>query len=82
MVTKEHQARVRWHCRRGMLELDEILQNFFDKHYLHLSTREQELFERLLECPDQDLFKWLLGQTHPSDVELIAMINKIKLSRD
>src|SRR5579863_8836878 len=47
--------RVRWQCRRGMLELDLLLQSFFDKHYVSLSEVNKALFEQLLEHHDQDL---------------------------
>lgn len=54
-------AQIRWRCRRGMLELDVMLQNFFDQEYAKLSVEKQKLFEELLDEADQDLQRWLLG---------------------
>lgn len=54
-------AEVKWHCRRGMLELDVMLQNFVDSAYEGLRPEQQELFEELLKCEDQDLYNWLIG---------------------
>lgn len=54
-------AKVRYHCRRGMLELDVMLQHFCDSSYVKLTPEKQQLFEDLLEEADQDLFKWLIG---------------------
>lgn len=54
-------AQIRWKCRRGMLELDLMLQSFFDSSYTKLSPEKQGLFENLLAEADQDLYKWLIG---------------------
>jgi antitoxin CptB len=65
-ISNEKIARVRYRCRRGMLELDSLLQNFFEQKYLVLSKNDQVLFEELLECSDQDLYHWFLGQKKTS----------------
>lgn len=54
--------RLRWQCRRGMLELDLLLLPFFDKCYLELSPSGQALFEQLLSYQDQDLYQILVKQ--------------------
>ncbi|NBQ69472.1 MAG: succinate dehydrogenase assembly factor 2 [Nitrosomonadaceae bacterium] len=48
--------RARWRCRRGLLELDIILQRFMDQHYAQLDQQGLEQFERLLSLPDNDLW--------------------------
>jgi len=48
--------RVRWRCRRGLLELDIILQRFVDTHYAKLDETEIRQFETLLDLPDNDLW--------------------------
>ena len=48
--------RARWRCRRGMLELDIILQRFMDKNYCQLNPEELSQFERLLSLADNDLW--------------------------
>ncbi len=54
-------SRLHWKCRRGMLELDLLLQGFLDNGYESLDAAGREAFERLLELPDQALFERLLG---------------------
>jgi antitoxin CptB len=49
--------RVRWRCRRGLLELDIVLQRFMDEHYAHLGKTELVQFEILLDLPDNDLWE-------------------------
>jgi antitoxin CptB len=48
--------RARWRCRRGLLELDVVLQRFMDRHYAQLDEQGLEQFERLSSLPDNDLW--------------------------
>ena len=59
-------SRLRWSCRRGMLELDVLLGNFLEEAYLLLPAEEQKKFVELLDCNDQELFMWLTGKEIPS----------------
>jgi len=52
--------RLMWASRRGMLELDLMLQPFVEKHYDQLDQTDQQLFQELLELEDQQLFLWLV----------------------
>ena len=47
--------------RRGTRELDLLVGPFADRFAPSLSETELELFEALLELPDQDLYRWLVG---------------------
>lgn len=67
--------RLRWQCRRGMLELDLLLSTFLDKHYLKLSASEQALFAQLLTYSDRDLYCYLVNQ-QPVDNEQAQMLIK------
>lgn len=70
-------AKVRWRCRRGMLELDVMLQSFCDAAYSTLAAPKQQLFEELLEAEDQDLHRWLVGSeacSNPKWQDLILVI--------
>lgn len=69
---------LRLQCRRGMLELDEILLNFFNLHYKDLSSFEQQQFSYLLQQEDADLFNWLFNKSIPSDPNLKNLILLIK----
>ena len=54
--------RLRWHCRRGMLELDMVLARFLDAQYARLSASQQQEFERLLALEDQALWQRIRGE--------------------
>ncbi|MAZ66715.1 MAG: succinate dehydrogenase assembly factor 2 family protein [Kangiellaceae bacterium] len=69
--------RIRWACRRGMLELDVILLPFVEKHYGDLTKQKQREFVSLLPEPDPDIYAWLMGHQkppshHESIIELIV----------
>lgn len=70
-------ARLRWRCRRGLLELDLVLERFLQERYPQLSPAEQKCFEALLELPDSTLFACLQGQETPAK-ELEEIVRKIR----
>jgi antitoxin CptB len=74
---QEKLKRLRWQCRRGMLELDLILLAFLEKAYLDLSTADQKLFERLLTYSDQDLYCYLIRRQPIENVAMQMLIEQI-----
>lgn len=50
--------RLRWKCRRGMLELDLVLNQFLEREFLALDSTAKQVFETLLEAGDEEL--WML----------------------
>ena len=77
-MSKEIPPRLRWACRRGMLELDVLLGNFLNNAYIDLPEEQQKWFVQLLACEDQDLFMWLLGKETPTDPNFLYMVDKIR----
>ena len=66
-------ARLRWRCRRGMRELDELLGRFAAADSPFANASQCEAFERLLELPDPLLADWLiLGGDPPAELEEIV----------
>ena len=73
--------RLRWQCRRGMLELDVLLGAFLDQTYAFLEPRLQRQFIRLLELPDPIIHAWCIGGEIPEDeayIELVALIRRTR----
>ena len=68
----------KWQCRRGMLELDLLLNNFVDKAASKLSVKEAESFDLLLSYPDQTLLDLLLGNTQSSDPAISVIVQQIQ----
>ena len=75
-VQDETLRRLRWQCRRGLLELDLLFVRFLEQHYSALTVEEQGNFQRLLEQPDQTLLAWLQGQQEPP-LDLKSIIDKV-----
>ena len=70
--------RLRWRCRRGLLELDVVLKNFLDRDYQTLLPAERELFDKLLAIPDNTLWAYLQGSENPPEIELRQIVSKIR----
>jgi antitoxin CptB len=70
--------RLRWQCRRGMLELDVLLGNFLTEAYVTISPSDQELFVELLACTDQELYEWLTGRTPTPVPSLVNLVHQIR----
>lgn len=71
--------RLRWRCRRGMLELDLVLGEFLEQRYIDLPESQQAAFEALLACSDQELWDMLYGKLSPNDargMDVLAMLRQ------
>lgn len=73
--------RLMWASRRGMLELDLILQPFVENTFDSLSENDQLRFEALLEREDTQLFVWLMKREQPSDPDSQRIVQIIHESR-
>lgn len=73
--------RLFWASRRGMLELDIMLQRFLENTYDQLKPEEQLLYQHLLACEDQDLFAWLMNREEPEDQDTARIIAIIRASQ-
>lgn len=73
-----HRARLYWQCRRGMLELDIVLQAFLDHRYDHAAASEQLAFETLLSYPDPLLLEYIMGRMMPTDPALSYVVSRLR----
>jgi antitoxin CptB len=73
-------ARLRWKCRRGMLELDLLLRDFLEHGYPQLDANAQRTFEQLLDYPDAVLLEWLMGRIQPTDRDVADLVQRIRSS--
>ncbi|MEP4146342.1 MAG: succinate dehydrogenase assembly factor 2 [Halioglobus sp.] len=77
MVSDEELNRMRWAARRGMLELDLVLEPFVQARYASLDEADRIRFKDLMLSEDQDLFTWFMGREQPEDGELAIIVSKI-----
>jgi antitoxin CptB len=69
-------GKLRWHCRRGMKELDVLLERYLDGRFCGATIAEQEAFRQLLETPDTVLYAYCLGSERPPP-KFAALIERI-----
>ena len=72
--------RIRWHCRRGLLELDLVLERFVQQHLDQLSADELDVFKELLAYEDNDLLDLVMGRAEPLNGQLCGVLGKMRLS--
>ena len=71
-------SQLRWHCRRGVKELDVVLTNFLENHYLNSSREIQLAFKILLKIEDPTLMSLVLDHTQTDDPVQNFVLDKIK----
>ena len=76
-------SKLRWRCRRGLLENDLLIERFFDGHAAGLTVRHAEALAALMDLADNDLLDLLLRRREPAgeldrpDVrEVLGMLRK------
>ncbi|MEO5862502.1 MAG: succinate dehydrogenase assembly factor 2 [Burkholderiales bacterium] len=77
MLAAKQQERLRWRCRRGMLELDLLLARFLTEKIDTLDESQGQLLDRFLTYPDQDLFDWLMARKKCEDPSILPVLELI-----
>ena len=70
--------RLRWRCRRGMRELDQLLNRYLDQAWATDSEAERGVFLKLLDTEDDILWHWFMGHEVPPDVEIASFVARIR----
>ena len=71
-------GRLRWQCKRGMRELDELLARYLGNAFERAPESEKTAFHELLELPDPELMGYLLGGQLHSDPQIADVIETIR----
>jgi len=71
-------ARIRWRCRRGMLENDLILTHFLDAHAATLTEERVTMLDRLLDLPDNELWDLIAGRIEPTDASVRPLLDELR----
>jgi len=74
-MTDEEVRRLSWRCRRGLLELDIVLQRFSDNHLVGLSIQELSAFDSLLDLPDNEFLDLVTSRIKVSNTEELKLKN-------
>ena len=60
-------AKLRWRCRRGMLENDLFIERFFERYENEITPERATALGMLMDLSDNDLLDLMLGRKEPSD---------------
>jgi antitoxin CptB len=58
-------SKLKWRCRRGLLENDLFIERFFERHEAGLTVRQAQALEVLMDLADNDLLDLLLKRREP-----------------
>jgi len=83
------QRRFAWRCRRGLLELDIVLQQFVSSRFNQLNMRELQVFDDMLALPDNEFWELInaskplkkssLPETEATN-HILAMLRAVRLN--
>jgi succinate dehydrogenase flavin-adding protein (antitoxin of CptAB toxin-antitoxin module) len=71
-------GKLRWHCRRGLLELDLVLEQFNSRHLIALDAGQRAVFRELLALGDNDLLDLVMGRIANSDERYSALLKMLR----
>jgi antitoxin CptB len=71
-------AKLKWRCRRGMKELDLLLERYLAERYPSADTVEQGAFRELLDMQDPELFAFVIGRERPATEELRRVVDTLR----
>ena len=70
--------RLKWKCRRGLLELDLVLERFLQREGRTLSDRDAAALGELLEQPDNDLWDLVIGRSDRVEARLRGILARLR----
>lgn len=70
--------RVRWRCRRGLLELDIVLGRFIEQRYTVMDNEQRLVFDELLDMPDTELWDVITGKKEPTHAHHRVVLEWLK----
>ena len=70
--------KLRWHCRRALLELDIVFQRFWNEAGDDLDDATMDALETLLEEEEHDLWELVSGRRHSEDPQTQALLNRLR----
>ena len=77
VMSENEIKRLRWRCRRGMRELDLLLESWLTRHETANGDAELRAFARFLDSTDMELYDWITGRAAPADKDFETIVNEL-----
>ena len=74
--------RLRWQCRRGMREMDMLLERWLARHFASANAVQRQQFAQLLLTEDDLLWSWIMEKNLPDDEALVELLEQIRNAFD
>ncbi len=83
LVDARAMSKLRWRCRRGLLENDLFIERFFARFASHLTQEEAAGLTTLMDLSDNDLLDLLLARSQPTGElerdDVVKVLNMMRL---
>jgi antitoxin CptB len=70
-------SQLKWHCRRGMRELDVLLMRYMERDYIGAAPEQQEAFALLLSLQDPEILALLSGRVATENDHLQHVVQRL-----
>lgn len=71
-------ARLRWRCRRGVKELDVLMEHFLVEHLPRLAPAQMAALGRMLDANDPDLMDWIMERQPAPDADYLPLLQMLR----
>lgn len=75
-------SKLKWRCRRGLLENDLFIERFFARHESGITVRQARALNALMDLSDNDLLDLLLRRSEPKDAlacdEVVELLSELR----
>jgi antitoxin CptB len=83
LIDERGLSKLRWRCRRGLLENDLFIERFFARHEAGLTNAHAQGLLALMDLSDNELLDLLLGRTFPQgdlarDVDVLQVLRMLR----
>ncbi len=83
LIDERTLSKLRWRCRRGLLENDLFIERFFNGHPDGLTVRQAQGLQALMDLSDNDLLDLLLRRKQPEGEllrpEAVEVLNQMRM---
>jgi len=76
-------SKLKWRCRRGLLENDLFIARFFERHESRMTERQAQAMETLMDLSDHDLMDLFMRRTEPdpawADADVVELLRLLRV---